>query len=261
VISSLRILSRRNVSVLALGLAFALFNPLRSGANVPRSMYPSDIPPRVLVIGDSLTVGPFGDKLEEFLIRSVGDSQVYIFASCGSSPEHWLEAEPEFRSRCGFRVKTPRKKTWLGRHENGRPPEVHSAPKVENLLSKIHPDLVIIQLGTNWFDMLAESGSETGRKKIQHLIEQFHTAVQRKAPRAGLVWITPPDSSRFRAVQSVVTDAIRDMAKNRYEVINSSKMIRYEPGKSGGDGVHLAAPAAEQWFEKVRRSLKNYLHL
>jgi hypothetical protein len=210
-----------------------------------------------LVIGDSLTVGPFGDKLEEFLLQSLGESNVYLYAVCGSSPEHWLEAEPEFRSRCGYRLKIPRKKTELGRHENGHPPEPRATRKLEDLLPKIRPDAVIVQLGTNWFDRLAESPGEATRNRIDHILDQFQAVIRKKAPGARLIWITPPDSSRFRNVQATVTTAIREAgARHRFWVINSSKMLSYTPGKTGGDGVHLASPAADQWFEKVRP----YLH-
>jgi hypothetical protein len=32
---------------------------------------------------------------------------VAFFASCGSSPENWLQNERVFHTRCGYREKTP----------------------------------------------------------------------------------------------------------------------------------------------------------
>lgn len=256
-------LSRRSLCrVLAPALGLGLFEcsafPL--AAFIPRLSHAVPRLPRVLFLGDSLTVGPFGDRMEEFLVRTVGDSNVYMAAVCGSSPEHWLESEPEFRSRCGYRFKQPRKKTDLGRYQNGIPPETRATRKIEELLPKIRPDVVVVQLGTNWFDRLAESSSESARERIRHITEQFQSVVERKAPDARLIWITPPDSSRFRSVQATVTRVIREVAARRvFWVINSSSMITYVPGKSGGDGVHLAASAAEEWFEKVKIPLHRYL--
>lgn len=231
-------------------------------ATAPRPAHPVTFrSSQVLLIGDSLTVGPFGDLIEEFLVRSRGEKNVFISAVCGSSPEHWIRPEPEFRSHCGFRFKPPSQKTILGRHENGHPPETRATQKIEDILQHFHPGIVIVQLGTNWFDRLEESHTEATRARIEGIIERFHATVSSKAPGAVLVWITPPDSSRFRSVQSTVTKAIGDVAKRRsFETINSSRMLTYIPGKSGGDGVHLAAPAAEQWFKKVRDPLQKILN-
>lgn len=213
---------------------------------------------RVLLIGDSLTVGPFGDKMEEFLVRTLGDENVFIAAVCGSSPEHWLEGETQYRSRCGYRFKL-RGKTELGRHHNGAPPEQRSTRKIEELLRSIRPRAVIVQLGTNWFDRIEESPSEATLERLKRITEQFHGAVRANVPYANLIWITPPDSSRFHSVQGKVGRVIQQVAERQprsFKVIDSSSMIKYVPGKSGGDGVHLAEPAAGEWFEKVKKKLQ-----
>src|SRR3954466_1311692 len=44
-------------------------------------------PPSVLMIGDSLSVGKFGEVLQAHLALK---RRVAAYASCGSSPEHWL---------------------------------------------------------------------------------------------------------------------------------------------------------------------------
>ena len=53
----------------------------------------------VLLIGDSLSAGPFGKEMQEYLIDKFTESKVYVYASCGSSPEHWLASEPTFVSK------------------------------------------------------------------------------------------------------------------------------------------------------------------
>jgi hypothetical protein len=82
---------------------------------------------KVLMLGDSLSVGPFGQEMQHFLIERFGESRVYIIASCGASPEHWLASEPEFVSKCGYRVKTPRQYLF-GDYEKGRRPEPFPTP-------------------------------------------------------------------------------------------------------------------------------------
>src|SRR6516225_7283507 len=63
---------------------------------------------RVLMLGDSMSVGGFGEALQDYLLRRFGRNNVAVFASCGSSPEHWLRSGPKFVTKCGYREQTPR---------------------------------------------------------------------------------------------------------------------------------------------------------
>src|SRR5439155_27128636 len=59
----------------------------------PRKPSPSPPPPKVLIIGDSLSVSGVGDVVREHLEQEYGRQDVTYFASCGSSPENWLRDE------------------------------------------------------------------------------------------------------------------------------------------------------------------------
>lgn len=216
-------------------------------------------PKKVLMIGDSLSVGPFGDRMQDFLVSMFSDAQVGYIAACGSSPEHWLQSEPAFISKCGYRIKNPKdtSKSQVGRYEDGRPPKQYPVPKIEATLTYWKPDLVIVQLGTNWFDLLAESQSDTVIASLDAILDRFAQAVAKSPSHPKLIWVTPPDCHKFRRVQSLVTSAIkRAAARNQFRFVDSSKMIHYEPGKSGGDGVHLATSSADEWAEKVTKQLR-----
>ena len=101
-------------------------------------------PPRVLVIGDSLSVANFGEILRDYLVSRFGESRVSLYASCGSSPQSWLRDEPEFVTRCGFREHTPRKNSYIDFHD-GKPPARVRTPKIEELLATEKPTVVIVQ--------------------------------------------------------------------------------------------------------------------
>lgn len=210
---------------------------------------------KVLMLGDSLSVGPFGQEMQHFLIERFGESRVYLLASCGSSPEHWLGSEPEFVSKCGYRVKTPRQ-YLLGEYEKGRKPEPFPTPKIEHVLAKTHPDLILVQLGTNWFDLLEQGATPELVEHLDGIVDRFVSSLLAPYPRPQLVWITPPDSARFRRVQGVVTEILKRASRRlRFTCINSSDLIEYIPGKSGGDGVHYAYAAAEKWANGVKDCL------
>lgn len=214
---------------------------------------------KVLMLGDSLSVGPFGQEMQHFLIAKFGESRVYLLASCGVSPEHWLDSEPEFISKCGYRVKTPRQ-YLLGEYEKGRRPAPFPTPKLEHILSKTHPDLVLVQMGTNWFDLLEQAGNPDLIHHLEGIVERFVATLLDSDPRPQLVWITPPDSARFRRVQAMVTSLLQRAARRlRFTCIDSSELIEYIPGKSGGDGVHYASAAAEKWATGVKDCLLKML--
>ncbi len=214
---------------------------------------------RVLMLGDSLSVGPFGEEMQHFLIERFGESRVYMLASCGASPEHWLGSEPEFVARCGYRVKTPRQ-YMLGVYDKGRRPEPFPTPKLEQILSKTHPDLVLVQLGTNWFDLLEQSSTPEVIERLEGIVERFVSTLLSAKTRPQLVWITPPDSARFRRVQGMVTELLSRVGRRRrFACINSSALVRYVPGQSGADGVHYASAAAEKWASGVKGCLLKML--
>src|ERR1700722_13536135 len=81
---------------------------------------PKQAPPRVLMIGDSLTVGPFGESVEQYLETRLGRSNFALFGSCGSSPENWLHAEPDYYTKCGYREASPERGQALIDFQNGR---------------------------------------------------------------------------------------------------------------------------------------------
>jgi hypothetical protein len=253
--------SRIFLQALALILIFA--SDAFSYATKPPSS--SVISPRkVLMIGDSLSVGPFGDSIQDFLVSTFSNAQVAYIAACGSSPEHWLQSEPQFVSKCGYRLKNPKDpgKSEVGRFEDGKPPKPYPVPKIETTLNYWKADLVIVQLGTNWFDVLAESQSEHALANLDSILDQFARVIAKSPSHPKLIWVTPPDCYKFRKVQSLVTSAIRRAgARNQFRVIDSSKMIQYEPGKSGGDGVHLASASAEEWAEKVKKQLRSMISI
>src|SRR5215472_962097 len=90
----------RTVSV-SLGLLIVIGSlVLANKFQKPQKPSPPRPPPKVLMIGDSLSVSGFGDLVREHLEREFGRQNVAFFASCGSSPESWLQNEPVFHTKC-----------------------------------------------------------------------------------------------------------------------------------------------------------------
>jgi hypothetical protein len=212
---------------------------------------PPPPPPKVLMIGDSLSVSGFGDAVREHLEREFGRQTVAFFASCGSSPENWLQNEPVFHTRCGYREKTPTTDIY-GDYHNGKRSPTMATPKIETLIERYKPTIVIVQLGTNWMDQTLSDNH------IRDILARFVSAAHRGSVRR-MIWIGPPDSSRFSKVQNRIYRLIQQSVWRGDPVIDSRRFTRYLVGKTGGDGVHYNRESGEAWAKPVNASLDQIL--
>ena len=212
---------------------------------------PPPPPPKVLMIGDSLSVSGFGDAVRQHLEDKFGRQNVAFFASCGSSPENWLQNEPVFNTRCGYRERTPTSDIYHDYH-NGKRPSAVATPKVETLIERYNPTIVIVQLGTNWMDQALSDNH------IRAVLARFVGATHRSGTRR-MIWIGPPDSSRFSKVQNRIYRLIQQSLPRGDPVIDSRRFTRYVLGKTGGDGVHYNRESGEAWARPVIASIERVL--
>jgi hypothetical protein len=234
----------------SLGLALVVF--LFSAAVKTRSPKVAAQPPRVLMVGDSLTVGKFGEVFGNYLVDAYGARNVALYASCGSSPENWLRSESTFYTKCGYREKTPSSSLYGD-------PMHHATPKLERLVAQQQPNILFVQLGTNWMDRLLSSNSAR-EAEMRSYLDRFVSAARSQSGSVRIVWIMPPDSSRYsKRVQGVVENLIRGASRKykQFDVIPSRDLTRYVPGKTGGDGVHYNNEASTDWANRVINRLKS----
>ena len=217
----------------------------------PRKPSALPLPPKVLIIGDSLSVSGFGDAVREHLEHEFGRQNVAFFASCGSSPESWLQDEKVFYTRCGYREKTPTSDIYSDYHKGKKPPPT-ATPKIETLIERYKPTIVIVQLGTNWMDQTLPDDY------IRHVLSRFVSSVHGDSIRR-MIWIGPPDSSRFSKVQNRIYQLIQQSLPRGDPVIDSRRFTRYIMGKTGGDGIHYNRESGEAWAKPVNASLDQIL--
>jgi len=204
-----------------------------------------------------MSVGAFGGVMADYLVSRFGRSNFALYASCGSSPESWMRSESDYLTHCGFRVQTPTRTEIIDYEKGHRPPLVRT-PKIENLLAFHRPNLVIVQLGTNWMDSLMHGDSPD---KLAGIIDRFVASIRSHSDVRQIIWITPPDSSHFSPrVQRTVEALIRDAShRDRFDTVISSAMTHYTPGRSGGDGIHYNSEPAEAWARLAWRDLSRKL--
>ncbi|MEI7955225.1 MAG: SGNH/GDSL hydrolase family protein [Verrucomicrobiota bacterium] len=237
----------QQASLFPAGRSASAFRPITANSLGPTS--------KVLMIGDSLTVGPFGDQIEAWLLQNLGPNRVAIYGSCGSSPEQWLASHKNFVSPCGYRETTSLSHIT---HDSGRGHRSNaiSTPKIETLMAKYRPQIVIVQLGTNHFDTVLREGKRS-LPELAEIYEAFANAVYGPGSSTRMViWIAPPDSSKFpKWVQDEVENLISSTNRKRgFYTFQSRKFTHYTPA-CGSDGVHYNTAAATAWAAPVIRML------
>lgn len=226
--------------VVGVGSFVLVANGKQKPPRAPKGPPPS--PPSILMVGDSLSAGKFGEVVQQHLEKRY---RVAAYASCGSSPEHWLRDEPVFYTKCGYREWTSDRQIFQDSTPRGM-----RTPKIETLVEKHKPTIVVVQLGTNWMDR-----SLSGEQMDSYL-ERFVQAARRGGTVRKVIWITPPDSAKLRKVQGKVQRLIRNAARrDRFEIVDSLNVTHYQLGKTGGDGVHYNSESSQAWAERIRGTL------
>jgi hypothetical protein len=192
---------------------------------------------RVLHIGDSHTVGIYGQEIDKHL-RSTG-AKVESYGSAGSSPSWWLKGTT---TRSGFYGKDETGKT--DRPADWRTPR--QTPKLNTLLDRFQPNVVMVSLGANLINADA--------KTIEREVRQIGDMV--KAQGAKVVWVGPPDgreSNKPTSKQNALYQTLQRVASEYGDFIDSRPYTEYP--KSGGDGVHYwgkeGTRIATEWASKV----------
>jgi hypothetical protein len=236
---------------LLLPLAFIVgigsFILVADGKTKKNTKPPPDAPPTsILMIGDSLSVGKFGEVVQIHLAKN---HRVAAYASCGSSPEHWLAGEPEFITKCGYRQRTSDSDIftdWV----NGHAPRPTRTPKLADLVRKHKPTIVVVQLGTNWMDR------NLSDEQMNEYLGRFVDEARHGGTVERIVWIAPPDSARLRKTQGRVHQLLRRAAiRKNFSIIDSRNVTHYVMGKTGGDGIHYNSESSEAWARSIQRDL------
>lgn len=233
---------------------------IRRASNLPPPAFP--LPVKVLIIGDSLSFGPFGESLERLMRSRFGKDEVVLMASCGSSPENWLGSTPVFITKCGYREAIPGEPPILVDAFNGKPCPPWRTPKIPSILKRWGPSIIIVQMGTNWMDNMPDPVRSDGRQSRQ-IVRKFISELRAGDPSRQIVWILPPDSSKYptatkQAVDTWIEQALRESGCTS-PIRSRSLTAPYRKGITGPDGVHYKKDAAESWAHKVYSKLLNIL--
>lgn len=191
---------------------------------------------RVLEIGDSHSVGTFGQELDAKL-RGTG-AQVSTYASAGANASDFVNGTGHKYGYWEKKADGSEKKVGYG--TNAAP------PKLDSLIAQEKPNVILVNLGANF-----RGGNPKAEvDKIGQIAKKYNIPI---------VWVGPPktrdDSSNPSSIQAFdqkMAEAVAPYGK----YIPSSNLT---PKYAGGDGIHYSGnegnSIARQWASGVFNAL------
>ena len=199
---------------------------------------------RVLMIGDSHTVGSFGTEMDR-LLRTTG-ADVETYGSAGSSPSWWISGRP---THAGF----------VARHADGSVDlpawnAPHATPSLRDLVSQRRADVIIVNLGANMRGASKES--------LQREVDGISKVAQAAGSR--LIWVGPPRTRADMGDASPMSRFSHDLraaVEPHGTYVDSAPFTHYV----GADGIHYSGQAgtrvAREWAHHVFEEIQgNHSH-
>ncbi len=222
-----------------------------------------DKPVTVLFLGDSMSLGGFGERLDKHLRASDRVDRMYTYVACGICPVSWLKQPPftDAKTRCGYisiePTKDPAKpKTLIDVHgtPQGHIPALHAVPKIEDLLVSVKPEVLVLQCGNNFFSCFKDRKTiqpEYHKKYIDALTAPL-TAYLAKTPSTvkKVYWITSPEAGSVTPeIQQFVFDEIKYCTDGMATLIDSREITHYPYKAMDKDKEHFWGNEALKWAD------------
>lgn len=186
----------------------------------------------LLFIGDSHSVGPFGQKLDAEL-RTLG-VPVVTATSCGTIAANWYRAGAT--TSCGFLERDTDGTTRRGTQG--------PVPQFLPLLSRVKATHVIVALATNYANFADEKFIVADmRRMAQDIVNSG----------AQCFWVGMPTSRKLADKHTKIDRLTREAVSDLCTYFDSFPVTSYPA--TGGDGIHFYFPGgtdvAHNWALKV----------
>ena len=219
-------------------------------------------PADILYVGDSESLGYFGDNLYRALSqerdpKSGKPLRVWSFWTCGSDATTWASGATSY---CGIRTCNGAGDCARDHSPNDGPAPVRYQP-LRKYLAVVKPRVTVVSLGTNILstkDFHNPDYYEFYLKAVARLIGQIAEA------GSGCIWIGPPQTALFtRPVgeyEKFVADMGRVAQSNGCAFINSNPLSdRLYLLKRDPEGTHYEPTGERAWEAKVWPQLEPVL--
>ncbi len=224
-----------------------------------------------LIIGDSLGLCGFGKRLDQRLRESVHFKKVHTYMACGTVPLSWLQMDGyrNARTLCGFwsiegegkAVKNLQDTYGMSK---GYRPAAHAIPKMEELLSRLKPQVLVVQLGTNLHGIFSDNTTVVPERHGPTLKRYIAPFLERLAVPDGslrkVYWVCPPKSGRMsEAVQDFILATVKREAGKMATVIDSRELIKFPYAGMSADKEHFFGADMTKWADAVYETIQGDL--
>jgi hypothetical protein len=219
----------------------------------------------VLILGDSLGLCGFSKRLDQKFRADPRVKSVFTYCTCGTNPLSWLKEKPftHIQTHCGY-WSIESKPDSHGMKEqrdtygepSGHRPASHTVPKLDDLLATIQPDILVMQTGSNLFELF--SGREKAKPDRdgpilrKYVLPFVKKAITPPSTLRKIYWVAPPISGRVSGdVQQFVFDRTQKDIGSVTNVIDSRKLISYPYKHMEPDKEHFVGEDMNRWADKV----------
>lgn len=250
-------------------VAFALLVVPLSAGEVQPVVNQSGPPPsgsgiNVLILGDSLALCGFGKRLDERFRESPFTKATFTYLTCGTNPLSWLREKPytNIKTHCGY-VSMESIGGGMMREVNdvygqtrGHVPGSHPVPKLEDLLAKFQPDILVMQTGTNLFDLFPDRKTvhpgRHGPALRSYFVPFISKAIKSPSTLKKIYWVASPTSGRVsKEIQDFVLQQARADMGHVATVIDSRTLVPYPYRHMEPDKEHFLGEEMDQWADRV----------
>ena len=219
----------------------------------------------VLILGDSLGLCGFSKRLDQKFRADPRVKSVFTYCTCGTNPLSWLKEKPyaNVQTHCGYwsvESKSDSHGIKEQRDTYGEPsghrPTSHTVPKLDDLLATIQPDILVMQTGSNLFELFS------GREKVKpdrdgpmlrkYLVPFVKKAITPPSKLRKIYWVAPPISGRVSGeVQEFVFAQTQKDIGGLTHVMDSRKLVAYPYKHMEPDKEHFVGEDMNRWADKV----------
>src|SRR6266513_593581 len=219
----------------------------------------------VLILGDSLGLCGFSKRLDQKFRADPRVKSVFTYCTCGTNPLSCLKEKPftHIQTHCGYwsiEAKPDSHGMKEQRDTYGEPsghrPASHRVPKLDDLLTTIQPDILVMQTGSNLFGLFSGRGKvkpdRDGPILRKYLVPFVKKAITPPSKLRKIYWVAPPKSGRVSdEVQEFVFDQTQKGIGGLTDVIDSRKLISYPYKHMEPDKEHFIGEDMNKWADKV----------
>ena len=137
----------------------------------------------------------------------------------------------------------------------GHVPIPHAVPKLEDLVVSLRPDVLIMQTGTNLFDLFPDKKTVVPNRHgpaLRSYLVPFITKAVRSPSLRKIYWVASPTSGRVsKEVQDFVVEQIRADVGSLAQIIDSRTLVSYPYRHMEPDKEHFIGEDMDLWADKV----------